>query len=102
MFCRTIGQVLGPSFRDDAVDHDFDANVHRLVPPDKLAGLDVEELRSNSKTIRDLAEPTHSQVIEALRLGINDAFRFAALMSALGIITSLFMKSCPLRGTIRE
>ena len=67
-----------------------------------LAGLDVEELRNNSKTIRALAEPTHTQVIESLRLGINDAFRFAALMSALGIITSLFMKSRPLRGTIRE
>jgi EmrB/QacA subfamily drug resistance transporter len=102
MFCRTMGQVLGPSFATTLWITHFDANVHRLVPPDKLAGLDVEELRSNSKTIRDLAEPTHTQVIEALRLGINDAFRFAALMSALGIITSLFMKSRPLRGTIRE
>ena len=68
----------------------------------ELAGLDVESLRSNSKTIRGLAEPTHTQVVESLRLGINDAFRFAAALSAFGIITSLFMKSRPLRGTIRE
>ena len=64
--------------------------------------LDIEDLRNNSETIRNLAEPTHSQVVESLRLGINDAFRFAAIVSALGIITSLFMRSRPLRGTIRE
>ena len=102
MFCRTMGQVLGPSFATTLWITRFDANVHRLVPPDTLAGLDVEELRSNSKTIRALAEPTHTQVVESLRLGINDAFRFAAALSAVGIITSLFMKSRPLRGTIRE
>jgi predicted MFS family arabinose efflux permease len=102
MFCRTMGQVIGPSFATTLWITRFDANVHRLVPPDTLAGLDVEELRSNSKTIRALAEPTHTQVVESLRLGINDAFRFAAALSAVGIITSLFMKSRPLRGTIRE
>jgi EmrB/QacA subfamily drug resistance transporter len=102
MFCRTMGQVIGPSFATTLWITRFDSNIHRLVPPDTLAGLDVESLRSNSKTIRGLAEPTHTQVVESLRLGINDAFRFAAALSALGIITSLFMKSRPLRGTIRE
>jgi MFS family permease len=102
MFCRTMGQVIGPSFATTLWITRFDSNVHRLVPPDTLAGLDVEELRSNSETIRALVEPTRTQVVESLRLGINDAFRFAAALSAVGIITSLFMKSRPLRGTIRE
>ena len=102
MFCRTMGQVIGPSFATTLWITRFDANVHRLVPPDTLAGLDIEALRSNSKTISALPEPTHTQVVESLRLGINDAFRFAAALSALGIITALFMKSRPLRGTIRE
>ncbi|MEO5840869.1 MAG: MDR family MFS transporter [Acidimicrobiales bacterium] len=102
MFCRTMGQVIGPSFATTLWITRFDANVRRLVPPDTLAGLDVEELRNNSKAIRALAEPTHTQVVESLRLGINDAFRLAAALAALGIITSLFMKSRPLRGTIKE
>ena len=102
MFCRTMGQVIGPSFATTLWIARFDSNVHRLVPADTLARLDVEDLRNNSETIRGLAEPTHSQVVESLRLGINDAFRFAAIVSALGIITSLFMRSRPLRGTIRE
>ncbi|MEO8691869.1 MAG: MDR family MFS transporter [Acidimicrobiales bacterium] len=102
MFCRTMGQVIGPSFATTLWVTRFDSNVRRLVPPDTLAGLDVEELRNNSKTIRALAEPTHTQVVESLRLGINDAFRFAAALSAVGIITALFMKSRPLRGTIKE
>jgi hypothetical protein len=101
MFCRTMGQVIGPSFATTLWIARFDHNVHRLVPADTLAQLDVEDLRNNSETIRDLAEPTHSQVVDALRFGINDAFRFAAIVSALGIITSLFMRSRPLRGTIK-
>jgi hypothetical protein len=97
-----MGQVLGPAFASTLWITRFDSNVHRLVPADTLATLDVEELRSNSKTIHDLSEPTHTQVVEALRLGINSAFRLAAVLAALGIVTAVFMRSVPLRNTIRE
>jgi EmrB/QacA subfamily drug resistance transporter len=102
MFCRTMGQVLGPAFATTLWITRFDTNVRRLVPADTLATLDIEDLRNNSETIKGLAEPTHTQVVESLRLGINSTFRFAAALSAVGIITSLFMQSRPLRGTIRE
>ena len=50
MFCRTMGQVIGPSFATTLWITRFDANVHRLVPPATLAGLDIAALRS---TIRE-------------------------------------------------
>ena len=102
MFCRTMGQVIGPAFASTLWITRFDSNVRRLVPADTLATLDVEDLRNNSETIKGLAEPTHTQVVEALRLAINSAFRFAAAVAAVGIVTALFMRSRPLRGTIRE
>jgi hypothetical protein len=84
MFCRTMGQVLGPSFATTLWITRFDANVHRLVPPDTVGGPRcrgvAQQQQDHPRPGRADAHTSH----RSLRLGINDAFRFAALSQRSG------------------
>jgi MFS family permease len=100
MFSRTIGQVFGPAIGGTLMAARFEQHVRRFVDRDTFETLDTKQLRTETKTIDDLAEPVRGQVVHAFRIAVNDAFRFAALVSALGIVIAAFMRTRPLRQTI--
>lgn len=102
MFGRTIGQVFGPAFGATLMAVRFDAHLNRLVDRSTRATLDAAHLRTETSEIEQLSEPVRSQVIDAFRLAANDAFRLATAFCVAGAVVALFMRTRPLRATVRD
>jgi EmrB/QacA subfamily drug resistance transporter len=102
MFSRTMGQVFGPAFAAMLIATRFPAYLQRNLDADAYAALDTRQLRTETGTIDALDEPVRGQVVEAFRMSVNDGFRLAALFAACGIVTAAFMRTRPLRMSIRD
>jgi EmrB/QacA subfamily drug resistance transporter len=101
MFSRTIGQVFGPALGSSLLIARFGSYVRRAVDPVAYDSLGLHELRPESKPIGALAEPVHSQAVDAFRHAVNDSFRLATVFAVLGVLIAVFMRSSPLRGSVR-
>jgi hypothetical protein len=71
------------------------------VAPDVRQGLDGKQLRTETKTIDALSEPVRSQVVHAFRLAVNDSFRLATAFSLVALLIACFMRTRPLRSSVR-
>jgi EmrB/QacA subfamily drug resistance transporter len=100
-FGRTTGQVLGPAFGATLMATRFETYLGRFVDPGVRSSLDARELRTETKTIDELAEPVRGQVVRSFRLAVNDSFRLAVAFSLLGVAISVFMRTRPLRSSVR-
>jgi MFS family permease len=100
MFSRTMGQVFGPALGGTLMAARFESHLQRRIDAGTFAGLDTRELRTETKTIDDLALPLRAEVIHAFRMAVNDAFRLAAVFAGVGIVVAVFMRTRPLRRTI--
>ncbi|HEX7095990.1 MAG TPA: MDR family MFS transporter [Acidimicrobiales bacterium] len=101
MFGRTIGQVFGPSFGATLMATRFDSHLDRLVDASARARLDAAHLRTETSDIEQLEEPVRSQVVQAFRLAVNDTFRLATAFCVAGALIALFMRTRPLRASVR-
>jgi MFS family permease len=100
-FGRTIGQVFGPAFGATLMAARFEGYLDRYVDPGVRSTLDGKDLRTETKGIEALAEPVRSQVIHAFRLAVADSFRLAVACSLVGLVIALFMRTRPLRDSVR-
>jgi EmrB/QacA subfamily drug resistance transporter len=100
-FGRTTGQVFGPAFGATLMATRFETYLDRFVDPAVRPTLDGKELRTETKTIDELVGPLHDQVVHAFRLAVNDAFRLAVGCSLVGLVISVFMRTRPLRSSVR-
>jgi MFS family permease len=100
-FGRTTGQIFGPAFGATLMATRFESYLDRYVDPDIRTSLDGRELRTETRTIDDLAQPVRGQVVHAFRLAVNDSFRLAVAFSLVGLVVSIFMRTRPLRASVR-
>ncbi|MEM7141188.1 MAG: MFS transporter, partial [Actinomycetota bacterium] len=102
MFARNTGQVFGVAIAGALFVARLGHHLDRLVPADRLNGLDVDDLRSDVDVIRDLEPAVESLVADAYRLAVTDVFRVGMWGGVLSLIAAVTIPQLPLRETIDD
>jgi len=99
MFSRNTGQAFGVAVAGALFAGRLSHHLDRLVPRERLAGLDVDDLRSDIDVIRGLEPDVEALVADAFRLAVTDVFTFAAWGGVLSFVAALTIPQLPLRET---
>ena len=99
MFSRNTGQAFGVAVAGALFAGRRSHHLDRLVPRERLAGLDVDDLRSDIDVIRGLEPDVEALVADAFRLAVTDVFTFAAWGGVLSFVAALTIPQLPLRET---
>jgi EmrB/QacA subfamily drug resistance transporter len=102
MFARNTGQAFGVALAGALFVARLSHHLDRLVPSDRLAGLDVKDLRGDIDVIRALEPDVEALATDAFRLAVTDVFTFAAWGALLSLVAALTIPQIPLRETIEE
>ena len=118
-FARSIGSTLGVAVFGSLLTNRFapafqaslPADVRSVVPPDRLAQFQnpqallnpqaAEAMRQQLAGLGPQGEQIYAALFGAIRIGLvtalHDVFLTGAVLSALGVLTVLFLKELPLR-----
>lgn len=102
MFARNTGQAFGVAVAGAIFVGRLSHHLDRLVPADRLAGLDVDDLRGDIDVIRGLDADVEALASDAFRLAVTDIFTVAAWGGVLSFIAALTIPQLPLRETIDD
>ena len=100
MFARNTGQAFGVALAGALFVARLSHHLDRLLPSDRIGGLDVDELRGDVDVIRGLEPDIEALVADAFRLAVTDVFTFAAWGAVLSFVVALTIPQLPLRETI--
>jgi EmrB/QacA subfamily drug resistance transporter len=98
-FFRTLGGALGVAGLGAVFASRLAAELDRLLPPDALAGLDVDAVTNSPEQIRQLAPPVADAVVSSLAQGITATFAVAFPVAVAGFVVALLLREVPLRQT---
>lgn len=102
MFARNSGQVFGVALAGTFFTARLSHHLGRLVPSDRLAGVSVDDLRSDIDTIRALEPDLEALAADAFRLAATDVFTIAAWGAVLATLVAITIPQIPLRETIED
>lgn len=102
MFARNTGQAFGVALAGALFVARLSHHLDRLVPSERLAGLDVDDLRGDIDVIRALEPDIEALATDAFRLAVTDVFTFAAWGAVLSVVAALTIPQLPLRETIED
>ena len=102
MFARNTGQAFGVALAGAIFVARLSHHLDRLVPADRLAGLEIADLRGDIDVIRALDPDIEALASDAFRLAVTDVFTFAAWGGVLSFVAALMIPQIPLRETIDE
>lgn len=100
MFARNTGQVFGVAIAGTFFVSRLGHHLDRLVRPEQLDGVTVEDLRSDVDVIRSLEPAVETLVADAYRLAVTDVFTVGMWGGVLSALAALAIPQLPLRETI--
>ncbi|MDG2028015.1 MAG: MFS transporter [Acidimicrobiales bacterium] len=100
MFARNTGQVFGVAIAGALFVARLGHHLDRLVPSERLGGLDVDDLRGDVDLIRSLDPAVEALVVEAYRSAVTDVFTIAIWGGVLSLIAAATIPQIPLRDAI--
>lgn len=102
MFSRNTGQAFGIAIAGAVFVARLSHHLNRLVPTDRLSGVEVDDLRSDIDVIRALDPDVETLVADAFRYAATDVFTFAAWVGVLSFVAALTIPQRPLRETLDD
>lgn len=102
MFARNTGQAFGVALAGALFVARLSHHLDRLVPAERMAGLDIDDLRGDIDAIRALEPEVEALAADAFRLAVTDVFTFAAWGGVISLLAALTIPQLPLRETIDD
>lgn len=102
MFSRNTGQAFGTALAGAFFVARLTHHLDRLVPTERLAGIEARDLRGDIDVIRALEPDLEALVTDAFRLAVTDVFRVGAVGAALSFLAALAIPQVRLRETLDE